>query len=201
VRTSSYLLSSFSPFYRPQSTWHFLLAYKSAVKGLPRFALVTEMLKNLDLMRFSASLLPEAIKGGYSHRTLINFHTATLVEYISRAESLDSGSAVVFLSNFLEPLESEGSVSKDAIVRKFVPPTGHIADEEQLSSFILLSLLAQTSRLTSNATQNILKAIAGSLRHGIEPTQVMTAMLSICAPQEKLSKMPRSLVKTLIESP
>ena len=113
---------SFSPFSRPQSTWHFLLAYKSAVKGLPRFALVTEILKNSDLMRFSASLLPDAIKGGYSHRTLINFHTATLVEYISRAESLDSGSAVVFLSNFLEPLESEGSVPKDAIVRKLAPP-------------------------------------------------------------------------------
>lgn len=103
---------------RPQSTWHFLLAYKSAVKGLPRSALVTEMLKNPELMRFAASLLPEAIKCGYSHRTLINFHTATLVEYISRAESLDSGSAVVFLSTFLEPLEHEGSVPKDAIVRK-----------------------------------------------------------------------------------
>ena len=106
----------FTPCTRPQSTWHFLLAYKSAVKGLPRSALITEMLKNHDLMRFSASLLPEAIKGGYSHRTLINFHTVTLVEYISRAESLDSGSAVVFLSNFLEPLENEGSVPKDAIV-------------------------------------------------------------------------------------
>lgn len=110
--------SSFSPCVRPQSTWHFLLAYKSAVKGLPRSALVTEMLKNPDLMHFTTSLLPEAIKGGYSHRTLINFHTATLVEYISRAESLDSGIAVAFLSNLLEPLENEGSVPKDAIVSK-----------------------------------------------------------------------------------
>jgi U3 small nucleolar RNA-associated protein 10 len=76
------------------------------------------MLKSPDLMRFTASLLPEAIKDGYSHRTLINFHTATLVEYISRAESLDSGNAVVFLSNFLEPLESKGSVPKDAIVSR-----------------------------------------------------------------------------------
>ena len=67
-------------------------------------------------MRFAASLLPAALKGGYSHRTLIYFHTATLVEYISRAESLDSGSAVVFLSTFLEPLGLEGSVPKDAIV-------------------------------------------------------------------------------------
>ena len=106
---------------RPQSTWHFLLAHKSAVKGLPRSTLVTEMLKNPDLMRFVASLLSEAIKGGYSHNTLINFHTATLVEYISRAESLDSGSAVVLLSSFLEPLENEGSVPKDAIVSKFAP--------------------------------------------------------------------------------
>ena len=80
------------------------------------------MLKNPDLMRFVASLLSGAINGGYPHRTLISFHTATLVEYISRAESLDSGSAVVFLSNFLEPLESEGSVPKDAIVSKFAPP-------------------------------------------------------------------------------
>jgi len=79
------------------------------------------MLKNTDLMRFAASILPEAIKGGYSHRTLVNFHTATLVEYISRAESLDSGSAVVFLSNLLEPLEHEGSVPKDAIVSSFTP--------------------------------------------------------------------------------
>ena len=76
------------------------------------------MLKNPDLMRFSASLLPEAIIGGYSHRTLISFHTATLVEYISRTESLDSGSAVVFLSNFLKPLEHEGSVPKDAVVSR-----------------------------------------------------------------------------------
>jgi hypothetical protein len=110
---------SFSPHNRSQSTWHFLLAHKSAVKGLPRSALVTEMLKNPDLMRFVASLLPEAIKGGHSHRTLINFHTATLVEYISRAESLDPGSAVVFLSNFLEPLGLEGSVPKDVIVSEF----------------------------------------------------------------------------------
>lgn len=106
----------FSPCARPQSTWHFLLAYKSAVKGLPRSALVTEMLKTPDLTRFAASLLPEAIKGGYAHRTLISFHTATLVEYLSRAEPLDSGTAVVFLSNFLEPLEYEGPVPKDAIV-------------------------------------------------------------------------------------
>ena len=113
----------FSLYSRPQSTWHFLLAHKSAVKGLPRSALVTEMLKNPDLMRFTASLLPEAIKGGYYHRTLINFHTATLVEYISRAESLDSGCAVVLLSNILEPLEHEGSVPKDAIVSGLTPFT------------------------------------------------------------------------------
>ena len=74
------------------------------------------MLKNPDLLRFVASILPEALKGGYSYRTLINFHTATLVEYISRAESFDPGSAVVFLSTFLEPLVLEGSVPKDAIV-------------------------------------------------------------------------------------
>ena len=113
-----------SPYARPQSTWHFLLAYKSAVKGLPRTALVTEMLKNSDLMPFTASLLPEAIKGGYSHHTLINFHTATLVEYISRAESLDSGSAVVFLSSFLKPLEHEGPVPKDAIVSRLALVNG-----------------------------------------------------------------------------
>ena len=83
------------------------------------------MLKNPDLMRFAASILPEAVKGGYSHRTLINFHTATLVEYISRTESLDSGSAVVLLSNFLEPLEHEGSVPKDVIVSGFTPFTIH----------------------------------------------------------------------------
>lgn len=86
------------------------------MKGLHRSALVTEMLKNPDLTRFTTSLLPEALKGGYSHRTLISFHTATLVEYISRAGSLDPGSAVVFLSSFLEPLRSECSVPKDAIV-------------------------------------------------------------------------------------
>lgn len=113
-KTSHLLLSS--PYHRPQSMWHFLLAYKSSVKGLHRSALVTEMLKNPDLTRFAASLLPGALKGGYSHRTLISFHTATLVEYISRAESLDPGSAVVFLSNFLEPLGLECSVPKDAIV-------------------------------------------------------------------------------------
>lgn len=152
-------------------------------------------------MRFAASLLPAALKGGYSHRTLIHFHTATLVEYVSRAESLDSGSAVVFLSTFLEPLGLEGSVPKDAIVSDHALLVDPSAEKGQLSSFILLSILAQTSRLTSSATQRIIKAIAGSIRHGIEPTQVMTAILSICAPQERLSKIPRSLVKTLIESP
>jgi len=116
---------SFSPCTRPQSTWHFLLAHKSAVKGLPRSALVTEMLKNPGLLRSAASILPEAIKGGYSHRALINFHTATLVEYISRTEPLDSGSAVVLLSNLLAPLEHEGSVPKDAIVSSFTSFTIH----------------------------------------------------------------------------
>lgn len=98
--------------------WSFLSSYKSAAQSLPRVSLVTEMVRNSDLSRFVVSLLPNAIKDGYSHRVLLAFNAATLHEFLGRSKNLDEGSLAYLLPALLEPLKNnQQQASKDAIVR------------------------------------------------------------------------------------
>lgn len=104
-------------FCRPNSTWSFLIPYKSAAQNLPRVSLVTEMLKNSDVARFVASLLPTAIKKGLGHRVLVTFNAATLHDFIKRSKSLNEGTVAYLLPSLLEPLQQKPKkLMKDAVV-------------------------------------------------------------------------------------
>ena len=101
---------------RPDAPWSFLNAYKSAAQSVPRTAMVTEMLRNIVVARFVASALPKAIKEKTTYHTLIAFHTAILLEYISRSKALDDAALVVLLPAMLEPLQ-EGAIRTDALTK------------------------------------------------------------------------------------
>ncbi|KJA24974.1 hypothetical protein HYPSUDRAFT_200217 [Hypholoma sublateritium FD-334 SS-4] len=76
---------------KPNSTWSFLIPYKSAAQNVPRASLVTEMLKNTDVARFVALLLPIALKKGVTNPVLTAFNAATLHDFIKRSKSLTEG--------------------------------------------------------------------------------------------------------------
>jgi U3 small nucleolar RNA-associated protein 10 len=105
---------------REHPAWRFLLAFKSAAQNVPRMSLVTEMLKNSDASRFVTSLLPDAITGGYAHRTLLAFNASTLHDFVVRAQSFDEGTMAYLLPALLEPLLKNFAefehLRKDAIV-------------------------------------------------------------------------------------
>ena len=103
---------------RPNTTWSFLLPFKSAAQSVPRRPLVTEMLQNTDVARFVASLMPSAIKKNCVHRVLLMFNAACVHDFITRNKSLDEGTVAFLLPALLEPLESTNSEHlKDTIVR------------------------------------------------------------------------------------
>lgn len=103
---------------RPNSTWSFLLPFKSAVQSVPRRPLVTEMLRNTDLARFVASLMPSAVKKNRVHRVLLMFNAACVHDFIIRNKSLDEGTVAFLLPALLEPLESTNTEHlNDTIVR------------------------------------------------------------------------------------
>jgi U3 small nucleolar RNA-associated protein 10 len=99
---------------RPNTTWSFLLPFKSAAQSVPRIALVSEMTKNTVAARFIASLLPKAIEEERAHRTLIAFNAATLHDFITQSKSLDEGTLAYLLPALIEPLGTESP--KEAIV-------------------------------------------------------------------------------------
>lgn len=76
------------------------------------------MLRNTELARFVTSLLPRAIKNGFSHRVLLAFNAATLHEFITRSKVLDEGTIAYLLPALLEPLQQNLSIpSEDYVVR------------------------------------------------------------------------------------
>ena len=98
--------------------WNFLLPFKSAGQKLPRVFLATEMLRNAELARFVTSLMPKAVKSGFSHRILLAFYAATLHEFITRSKELDEGTMAYLLPALLEPLQQQKSSasSQDSVV-------------------------------------------------------------------------------------
>jgi len=80
-------------------------------------SLVTEMLRNPDIARFVASLLPIAMKDGYSHRVLVAFNAACLHDFLLRSSQLDEGTVAYLLPALLEPLQ-QVPVNRDAVVRR-----------------------------------------------------------------------------------
>lgn len=165
------------------TSWSFLTPYKSAAQPIPRLALVGEMLVNADVARFVASLLPEAIKNGYVHQTLLAFNAATLHDFIFRAKSLDEGTVAFLLPGLLEPLQNRShGASKDAI----------------LGSYILLASLSHKIELSPSALKVIVASMAKSARH-VQARQFVSAVVSVCAPQAEMEEFSDSGVRTIVK--
>ncbi|KAL0575096.1 snoRNA-binding rRNA-processing protein utp10 [Marasmius crinis-equi] len=164
---------------KPNTTWSFLLPFKSAAQSVPRIALVAEMKKNTAVARQVASFLPNSIKEGYSHRTLVAFNAATLHDFISQSKSLDEGSLAYLLPALIEPLHV-GS-SRDTI----------------LGSYVLIAALSQKCSLTPDALKALLVAMI-SCAHKVSVTQATNALIAACEAQEVLDDLPSSSVKAFL---
>ncbi|KAG6868786.1 hypothetical protein C0993_010713 [Termitomyces sp. T159_Od127] len=145
---------------KQNSTWSFLLPFKSAAQNLPRMSLVTEMLRNTDVSRFVTSLLPSALKEKRSHRVLLAFNAACLHDFISRSKALDEGTVAYLLPALLEPLQSTPPI-KDAI----------------LGSYVLLAALSHKCRIAPAALSAILDAMT-TCAQNILAQQYINAILS-----------------------
>ncbi|KAK0447887.1 uncharacterized protein EV420DRAFT_1647628 [Desarmillaria tabescens] len=167
---------------RPNSTWSFLIPFKKAAQSVPRMALVKEMLKNSDVSRFIANLLPAAIKGGYSHRSLLAFNAAALHDYMIRSKALDDGTLAYLLPALLEPLQNLSELSsKDAI----------------LGSYILLSTLSHKCSFTAAAQKAIVVAMS-SCATRVSSKQFVSALVSVCEGQDGMEDLPDSIVNIIL---
>jgi U3 small nucleolar RNA-associated protein 10 len=171
--------------FRPNSTWSFLLPYKSAAQNVPRVSLVTEMLKNTDVARFVTSLLPFALKKGISHHTLIAFNAATLHDFIKRSKSLSEGTVAYLVPALLEPLQQKPKkLSKDAV----------------LGSYILLASLSQKCELSPSALKVVINSMA-VCAHLVRGDQFMNSMVAVCESQPALDEFSDKTVKILLQLP
>ncbi|KAF9480276.1 hypothetical protein BDN70DRAFT_905831 [Pholiota conissans] len=170
---------------KPNSTWRFLLSYKSAAQNVPRVSLVTEMLKNTDVARFVASLLPISLKKGISHHTLIAFNAATLHDFIKRSKSLNEGTLAYILPALLAPLQQKPKkLSKDAVV----------------GSYILLASLSQKCELSPSALNVVIDAMA-VCAHTVRGDQFVNTIVAVCASQQALDAFSDNAFKILLDLP
>ncbi|KAF9468309.1 hypothetical protein BDZ94DRAFT_1246474 [Collybia nuda] len=168
---------------KPNTTWSFLLAYKSAAQNLPRISLVTEMLRNSDVARFVTSLLPIAMKGGFSHRVLLAFNAASLHDFILRSRALDEGTLAYLLPALLEPLQHVPNV-KDAV----------------LGSYILLSALSHKCQIAPVALKTIVNAMT-NCADGVLPAHFVNSILAVCERQPLLERFSDGTVKRIMRIP
>lgn len=164
----------------PISCFSFLLAFKSAAKPLSRSALVKEMVSSVEVARFTAELLPTAVKCSYSHRTLLAFNAATMHDYISSVPRLDDGMLAFILPASLTPLET-------------TPRDVNIV----LGSFVLLCVLSQKVNLKPAALIAIISMMVTQVckvqeKNGVSTTQFIKAAIAICSPQDGLPEFPLS---------
>ncbi|CCM00706.1 uncharacterized protein FIBRA_02746 [Fibroporia radiculosa] len=177
-----------------QSPFRFLIACKTTATPLPRSTLITEMLKNSDLSRFVANLLPSTLKTGGlgAHKTLVMFHTSVLLDFIARNSDPDEGTMGYLLPAALEPTQ----LGSETAAKHFVDAEGI----EKLGSLLILAALSQKCRLTSKTMKAVLVAIA-SCTTRCSAKQFVRTLLCICAPQDEMDKFPRSLVKAFLTIP
>lgn len=138
------------------------------------------MLRNSDVARFVTSLLPTAMKGGFSHRVLLAFNAACLHDFILRSRVLDEGTLAYLLPALLEPLQHVPNV-KDAT----------------LGSYILISALSQKSQFAPPALKTIISAMT-SCAENVSPTQFTNAVLAVCEQQPPLERFSDGTVKGII---
>ncbi|KJA17838.1 hypothetical protein HYPSUDRAFT_191636 [Hypholoma sublateritium FD-334 SS-4] len=170
---------------KPNSTWSFLIPYKSAAQNVPRVSLVTEMLKNTDLARFVTSLLPTSLKKGVANPVLIAFNAATLHDFIKRSKSLTEGTVAYLVPALLDPLQQKAKkLSKDAVI----------------GSYILLASLSQKCQMSPAA----LKISVNSMTvcaHVVRGEQYISALIAVCQPQPILDEFSGSTLKALLKLP
>ncbi|EGO02920.1 hypothetical protein SERLA73DRAFT_102973 [Serpula lacrymans var. lacrymans S7.3] len=176
---------------KPNSQFSFLLPFKSSGIPLNRTALVTAMVDNADVGRFVAALLPNAMKGFASHRTLLAFNSATMHDFLARMPVLDEGSLAFVLPAFLTPLQSARG-EPNAI----------------LGSYILLSTLSHKTPLTSAAMSAIIGAMANAAasKNAQNQSRQLTAhfvksTVAICSPQEEVPAFNAGVEITCLKIP
>lgn len=69
------------------------------------------MVQDTDLARFVSSLLPNAHKSGYSHRTLLSFNIGVMHEYIVKCKALDEGIVTFVVSALVDTLRGEPDIN------------------------------------------------------------------------------------------
>ncbi|KAG9005674.1 snoRNA-binding rRNA-processing protein utp10 [Tulasnella sp. JGI-2019a] len=162
--------------------WSFLAPFKKSSKALPRTALVTAMIKNVELARLVTGLFANAIEGNYWHRTLLNFSTAITVEYISRVPTIDEGITAFLLPAITTPLLS--GASREIIL-------GH---------FVTLSSFSQRVTMTPKALKVVTKTVLQSTPHATIK-EVLAVLIAISSSQAApvISKSISKMLKNPIE--
>ncbi|KAI0063355.1 ARM repeat-containing protein [Artomyces pyxidatus] len=167
---------------KPNSAWSFLNAYKSAAQSVPRSSLVSEMLRDVEVARFVASLLTRALQEQFAHRTMAAFHTGILLEYIARSKTLEDGVIAFLLPALLQPLRVAGEKQL----------SGALNRELILSSYVLLSALSQKCVLEPSALK-IIVSVMSYCADKASPKQFLNAVVSVLSPQTQLDSLPSPL--------
>ncbi|KAI0354312.1 hypothetical protein OH77DRAFT_530067 [Trametes cingulata] len=177
-----------------RSPLRFLQAYKTTAKPLHRSLLINEMLKTLDVARFASGILPAVLKDHSAgvHRALIAFHTGVLLEFVARSTILDENIMAILLPAVMDPLQTAGSPETT------IKPA--MLQESILGSYLILAAVSQKAHLTTKAIKSLLRAVTDCAER-VSPKQLVRTLVSICAPQDELERMPGSVVKTLIAVP
>ncbi|KAI0712775.1 armadillo-type protein [Cerioporus squamosus] len=176
------------------SPLRFLEAYKMTVTPLHRPLLLKEMLSKPEVARLVTKILPSVLKDCSAglHRALIAFHTGVLLEYIAKCKALDENAMALLLPAAMEPLESasaEDSPGKPALLHELI-----------LGSYLVLAAISQKTHLTSKAVKSMLAAIMGTASR-VSSKQLVRTLVSVCATQDQLDKLPASVVKGLLAIP
>ncbi|KAF9034474.1 hypothetical protein BDZ89DRAFT_1158021 [Hymenopellis radicata] len=166
---------------KPNTMWDFLIPFQKAAQSVPRIALVKEMLKNTEVTRFITGLLPSALTGGSSHRTLLAFNAATLHDYLAHKKEIDDGTVAHILPALLEPLHKRSDAPKDAV----------------LGSYILLAALSHKCRFSADALKTIVSAMINSAKR-VSAKQFINAVVSVVEAQDELQALPKKNITTLL---
>ncbi|OAX34660.1 hypothetical protein K503DRAFT_428951 [Rhizopogon vinicolor AM-OR11-026] len=176
----------------PSSIFVFMLPFKSAATPLARSSIVKAMAANQAVARYIASLLPTAIRGSYSHRTLVAFNAATMHDYIATRPALDEGTLAFLLSALLAPFQ-----------------TSHADANATLGSYVLLSTLSHKVSLSSAAVAAIIGAMASSAapkgkresRDNTTSEHFIKVAIAVCSPQEELGAFQASTGNLCLKMP
>ncbi|TFK83295.1 hypothetical protein K466DRAFT_498737 [Polyporus arcularius HHB13444] len=177
-----------------RSPLRFLEAYKTTVTPLHRPLLLKEMLSKPEVARLATRILPTVLKDHSAglHRALIAFHTGVLLEYVTKCKALDENAMVLLLPAAMEPLETasaEDSPGKPALLHELI-----------LGSYLVLAAISHKAILTPKAVKSMLAAVVDCASR-VSPKQLVRTLVSVCATQDPLDKLPGSVIKGLLGIP